>query len=112
MVVMALAPALFTKLPVAANTMLPAAWLLVMVAPALRVMLPPVSSVVLSTNALVPPTVMAPASAAPNTMSLKPFLNTEVPVNKLFGNNKVPAPEPMPMLAPTVEGRIDKMPLL
>ena len=45
-------------------------------------------------------------------MPLNPFLNTELPVNKLFGKDKVPAPEPTPMVAPTVEGFMDKMPLL
>ena len=83
-----------------------------MVAPEASVMLVPVSNVTLSVKVLAPPTVMAPASEAPNTMPLKPFLKTEVPVKKLFANDKVPAPEPMPMLAPAVEGRIDKMPLL
>ena len=112
MVLSAAEPALLMKLPVAAATTWPLAWLLETDDAALRVMLPPDSKVTLSTNALVPPTVMWPASAAPNTMPLNPFLNTELPVNKLFGKDKVPAPEPTPMVAPTVEGFMDKMPLL
>ena len=95
-------PALLMKLPAAANTKLPLAWLLVTEDDALMVMLPLVSKVTLSTNALVPPTVMLPASDAPNTMPLKPSLKTELPLNQLEVNATVPDPEPRPMLAPVV----------
>ena len=74
------------------------------VAPALSVMLLPVSNVTLSVNVLAPPTVMAPASDAPNTIELKPSLNTDVPVNKLVGKDTVPLPVPTPMVVPAVDG--------
>ncbi|BDU53072.1 hypothetical protein LINBF2_13070 [Limnohabitans sp. INBF002] len=62
-------------------------------------MLPPVSKVTLSTKLLAPPTVMWPASDAPNTMELKPSLNTEVPLNKLLPTVQVlPVPVPTPMV--------------
>ncbi len=77
-------------------------WLLVMVAPELRVTSPPVSKVTLSTKLLAPPTVILPASDAPSTIELKPFLKYDVPVNQDAGSCKVPEPEPTPIVAPVV----------
>ena len=81
-------------------------------APALSVMWVPVNNVRLSVNVLAPPTVIAPASDAPNTIELKPSLNTDEPLNKLDGKDKEPLPVPTPMEAPVVEGRTVNVPLL
>ena len=100
---MALAPALLMKLPVAASTMLPLAWLLVMEAPASSVMLPPVNKVALSVNVTAPPTLMFPAVLFPITMLLAPSVTRrEPPLNRVAGNDSVPVPEPTPIDAPDV----------
>ena len=82
------------------------------VAPELSVMLLPLSKVMLSVKVLAPPTVMAPASDAPNTIELKPSLKTDVPVNKLVGKDTVPLPVPTPMEVPAVDGLTVNIPLL
>lgn len=83
-----------------------------MVAPDASVMLLPVTKAKLSVKVLAPPTVMAPASDAPNTIELKPSLKTDVPVNKLDGKDTVPLPVPTPMEVPAVDGLTVNMPLL
>jgi hypothetical protein len=75
-------------------------------------MLLPVTKAKLSVKVLAPPTVMAPASDAPNTIELKPSLKTDVPVNKLDGKDTVPLPVPTPMEVPAVDGLTVNMPLL
>ena len=75
-------------------------------------MFPPVTKATLSVKVLAPPTVMAPASDAPNTIELKPSLKTDVPVNKLDGKDTVPLPVPTPMEVPAVDGLTVNMPLL
>ena len=112
MVLSAAEPALLMKLPVAAATTWPLAWLLETDDDALRVMFPPVTKATLSVNELAPPTVMAPASDAPKMIELKPSLKTDVPVNKLVGKDTVPLPVPTPMEVAAVDGRTVKMPLL
>ena len=82
-----------------------------MVAPDASVMLLPVTKAKLSVKVLAPPTVMAPASDAPNTIELKPSLKTDVPVNKLDGKDTVPLPVPTPMEVPAVDGLTVNMPL-
>ena len=83
-----------------------------MVEPDASVMLLPVTKAKLSVKVLAPPTVMAPASDAPNTIELKPSLKTDVPVNKLDGKDTVPLPVPTPMEVPAVDGLTVNMPLL
>ena len=103
---MALDPALLMKLPAAANTKLPLAWLSVIVAPALSVMLPPVSNVALSVKVVAPLTAMLPAVLLPNTMLLNPSVTKrEPPLNQALDKANVPeAPVPKPMVVPAVLG--------
>ena len=111
-VLMALAPALLMKLPVAASTMLPLAWLLVIDAPASNVMLPLVNKVALSANATAPPTVMLPALLLPMVMPLKPSATTrEPPPNNPDPSDSVPLPVPKPMLVPAVKGSMANAPV-
>ena len=82
-----------------------------MEAPEFSVMFPPVTKATLSVKGFAPPTVIAPASDAPNTIELKPSLKTDVPVNKLDGKDTVPLPVPTPMEVPAVDGLTVNMPL-
>ena len=74
-------------------------------------MLPPLTKDTLSANAVAPPTEILPESDAPNTIALKPFLNTEVPVNQLDANDNVPVPVPKPMVVFAANGSMAKVPV-
>ena len=66
-------------------------------------MLPLVNNVVLSVNDNAPPTVILPAVLLPMMMLLKPSFTTEPP-NTLAATDKVPLPEPKPIVVPVVYG--------
>ena len=93
---------LLIKLPPAASTSVPEACELLTEPPEFSVILPLLSNVALSTKENAPPTVIAPAFAAPIVMLPKPFLNTDDPLNRLEARVQLPLPLPRPIVVPAV----------